>query len=75
MKAYLYCDKRSLNDATFFYVGMIKESLNNLGYKFIICHKIQDIKSADIIVTITDTFFLKAKIVYPFKKTIYWAQG
>ncbi|MBQ7940793.1 MAG: hypothetical protein IJ328_00085 [Muribaculaceae bacterium] len=75
MKAYLYCDKRSLNDATNFYVGMIKESLNNLGYIFIICHKIQDIKSADLIITITDTFFFKAKLFYPFKKTIYWAQG
>lgn len=75
MKAYLYCDKRSLNDATNFYVGMIKESLNNLGYEFIICHRIQDIKGADLIVTITDTFFFKAKLVYPFKKTIYWAQG
>lgn len=75
MKAYLYCDKRSLNDATIYYVGIIKDCLTSLGYDYEICHSVFDIKKPDLILTITERYFCVAKFRFPFVKTIYWAQG
>lgn len=74
-RAYLYCDKRSLNDATDYYINIIKECLCLCGYDFYVVHKIKDIKSPDVIFTITGQYFLFAKLNYLFTKTIYWAQG
>ncbi|MBQ3152909.1 MAG: hypothetical protein IJB77_05565 [Bacteroidaceae bacterium] len=74
-KAYLYCDKRSLNDATYYYIDIIKECIVERGYDFILIHKLSEIKSPDLIFTITGRYFLYAKLKFPFVKTIYWAQG
>lgn len=75
MKAYLYCDKRSLNDATTYYVNIIKKGLELKGYYWHVVHKISDIKSPNVIVTITERYFFLAKVFFPKTKTIYWAQG
>lgn len=74
-KAYLYCDKRSLNDATNYYVDIIKDCICNCGYKFNTTHKLSEISSPDLIFTITEGYYFYAKIRFPFVKTIYWAQG
>ena len=74
-KAYLYCDKRSLNDATNYYVGIIKECIIERGYEFHTTHKLSEIKSPNLILTLTEGFYFYAKMRYPFVKTIYWAQG
>ena len=73
--AYLYCDSRSLNDATKYYIGIIKDALHLNGYSFKTTFYLYNLKHADIILTITGKYFLQAKLRYPFKKTIYWAQG
>jgi hypothetical protein len=72
---YLYCDKRSLNDATIFYIGIVKEALLDAGYGFRIAHKLSSLRDADVIMTITERYFLQAKLRYPRRKTIYWSQG
>jgi len=72
---YLYCDKRSLNDATIFYIEIVKEALFEAGYDFFIAHKLSSIRDADVIMTITERYFLQAKLRYPNRKTIYWSQG
>lgn len=74
-RAYLYCDKRSLNDATNYYVDMVKECVAERGYEFFVTHKLAEIKSPDLIFTITGRYFLYSKLRFPFTKTIYWAQG
>lgn len=74
-QAVLYCDPRSLNDATNYYCGIIIRSLEKYGYKFAIVHNIKSVSEVDIIVTITEQYFLKSKIRFPHKKQIYWAQG
>lgn len=75
MKAYLYCDKRSLNDATIYYVDIIKEALKDRNYELITVHRLSDIKNANLILTITAKYFLQAKFRFPLTKTIFWAQG
>lgn len=75
MNAVLYCDPRSLNDATNYYCGIIKKCVLEKGYNYCIAHTLNVVKNADLVITITEKYFLKAKVRYPSKKTIYWAQG
>lgn len=75
MNAYLYCDPRSLNDATNFYVDIIKDCLVEEGYQFIQTSSLKKIKNPSLILTITSPYFIKAKIRFPFVKTIHWRQG
>lgn len=74
-KAYLYCDHRSLNDATIYYVGIIKDCLIESGYDYAVVHKLSEIKNPNVILTITERYYFLAKIRFPKVKTIYWAQG
>lgn len=74
-KCYLYCDPRSINDATNYYCGLIKQSLEIKGYQYEIAHNLSVLKDANVIFTITELYFFKAKLRYPTKKHIYWAQG
>lgn len=74
-KVILYCDKRSLNDATSVYLAVIKKALENSGYRLYVAHKLSEIKAFDIIFTVTERYYLQSKIRYPFIKTIYWSQG
>ena len=75
MNAYLYCDKRSLNYATNYYVSIIKDVISDFGYTFKTVHSLGEIKKASLIVTITERYFFLAKLRHPNIKTIYWAQG
>lgn len=75
MKAFLYCDPRSINKATTYYVNVIRESLAKRGYEYEVVHKLGRISDPDIIITITERYFVAAKLRYPKVKTIYWSQG
>lgn len=74
-KAFLYCDKRSMNDATTYYVGIIRKALESEGFDFYTSFALSGLEEADVIITITERYFFLAKLRYPSKKTIYWAQG
>lgn len=75
MKAYLYSDKRSLNEATLFYVSLVEDCLRECGYDVKRTVKLGDIVSPDLIFTITSINYVKAKLKFPFVKTISWRQG
>lgn len=76
-KVYLYCDPRSLNEATVYYNNIVKrgiqESLGDVDFKVV--HSLKEIKNPDCIYTITHHFFVLAKLRFPFSKTICWFQG
>lgn len=73
--AYLYCDSRSLNEATVFYVGIVEECLKDYGYTLKKVTRLSEIKRPDLIFTITHSYFCLAKLRHPFVKTIMWIQG
>ncbi len=75
MRLFFYCDKRSINDATSYYVDLIVKPLKEKGYEFKIVHALRDIHYPDIILTVTCKYFFCAKLKFPRCKTIYWAQG
>ncbi len=73
--AYLFCSKQALNDATSYYVRIIKEALESKGINYYEAHCLSELNNADIIITITGKYFMLSKLRYPFKKSIFWAQG
>jgi len=75
MKVIFYYDPRSLNDATSYYVSLIEKAFNNNSIKVIYHNSLPKVNKEDIIFTITEKYFFKAKLKYPFNKTVYWAQG
>ena len=75
MKAYFYCDPRSLNDATSYYVNLVMHQLEKYGYEFSVVHSLRMVSRPDLILTITGKYFFKAKCRFPFCKTVFWAQG
>ena len=74
-KAYLYCDKRSLNDATNYYLNIVNSCLTKLGYEVIVVYHLNEIVKPNLIFTITVFTFIKAKLRYPLVKTLSWRQG
>ena len=74
-KAYLYCDKRSLNDATTYYVDLVIDCLQERGYNTVKVFSLHEIKNPDLIFTVSNYNFTKAKLKFPFVKTINWKQG
>src|SRR5690606_16202867 len=75
MKVVFFYDKRSVNDATLYYIHLIETSFSNLNVEMVHCTDLIDISKNDIIFTITSKYFCIAKIRFPFNKTIFWAQG
>ena len=71
----LYLDPRSLNDATSYYLDIIRRAATDLGYIFHISESIKEIKSMDVILTITTNNFIKGLVLRPFCKTLFWSQG
>lgn len=76
-KVYLYCDPRSLNEATIYYNGIVRAGLEKaIGeFDFKVVNALKDIKKPDLIYTITNHFFFKSKLRFPFTKSICWFQG
>ena len=74
-KAYLYCDKRSLNDATNYYVGIIEKALIRKNVILVKTQELTELTDVDIIVTITVKDFFNAKCKNRKAKTIFWSQG
>lgn len=73
--AYLYCDKRSLNDASNFYIKIIAKRIEADNFFFKTVNALSDIQHPDLILTVTEKYYLLAKLRYPRTKHIYWSQG
>lgn len=75
MKIIFYHDRRSVNDATLYYIKMIEQAANDEDIAMFYTTKLTNVQKGDILFTITGNFFCMAKARYPFHKTIYWSQG
>lgn len=76
MKRVLFIyEEAQINDATSYYLQIIKIALEKEGYSFVLSKKLSGINKEDVILTITTSFYFKAKVRYPFNKHIFWAQG
>lgn len=74
-RAVFYLPKGSENDATSYYVGIVKSAFRDLGYTVESVHQLRDIKKADIILTIEAKTFFFCKMLNPRTKIINWFQG
>ena len=71
----LYLNPKSLNDATSYYINLLKRASTELGHNFKITNSISKTKKSDVIMTITTNQFIKGLIFRPFSKKIFWSQG
>ena len=71
----LFCDSRSINEATSYYISLIKASFISFGFDFYISHNLKNVKESNIVLTVSGQYALKSKIRYPFKPVVYWMQG
>lgn len=74
-RVFLYCDERSLNDATVYYISIVNDCLIERGYSVQTVYRLSDIIAPNLIFTVTDYCFCKAKLKFPRIKTINWKQG
>ncbi len=72
---YLFCDKRSLNNATSCYINVVKECLSSVGYEMKVVHKLKDMRTPSIIFVVASPSFVKAKLRFPKSRIIVWQQG
>ena len=74
-RIYYYYEDAQINDATSYYLNLIKEAAQLAGLEFVQEKTLDAVMKTDVILTITTTFYLRAKVKKPFNKTIFWAQG
>ncbi|MFV0233804.1 hypothetical protein OBK30_12190 [Empedobacter falsenii] len=73
---YFYLPKKAINEATIFYVNIIKEALERKENKVIFKEELDfNLEKEDYILTIRLRDFLKSYVKYKTKNTIYWFQG
>ena len=76
MKAVLYYyEASSMNDATSYYIDVIRKGLSKVGYNFEYTQNLNCVVDSDIIVTITVMSFLRSKLRNRNAQTIFWSQG
>lgn len=72
---YLFCDKRSINNATRYYISVVEECLEKLGCKIKVVHHLMDIHSPEIVFVVSSAYSLITRIRFPKVKIIDWQQG
>ena len=73
---YFYLPKKAINEATIFYVNIIKDALESEKNKVIFKESLDfELKKDDFILTIRLRDFLKSYLKYKTENTIYWFQG
>jgi len=73
---YFYLPKKAINEATIFYVNIIKEALEFENDQVIIKDSLNfDFKKEDYILTIRLRDYLASYLKYKTQNTIYWFQG
>lgn len=74
-RIYYFYEEAQINDATSYYLNLIKEAAQLSGLEFVQEKTLDKVIKTDVILTITTTFYLHAKVKKPFNRTIFWAQG
>ena len=74
-RIYYFFEDAQINDATSYYLNLIKEAALMSNLEFVQEKTLDKVLKTDVILTITTTFYFRAKIKKPFNQTIFWAQG
>lgn len=64
-----------INDATEFYVKIIRQAAEENGHTTKVVSSLKEINKNDVVVTIQAKAWLKAKLLKPGHRTINWYQG
>lgn len=70
-----YMQTDDINDATEFYVKIIRQAAEENGHTTKVVSSLKEINKNDVVVTIQAKAWLKAKLLKPGHRTINWYQG
>jgi len=70
-----YFTKRSLNDATEYYVSLIERAIAEIGERSVRVYNVKDLNKGDVVVTIEAKDFFIVSMRRPGLKMINWYQG
>lgn len=71
----IYLDKKNINDATSFYISLIKDAIEKNGDNCKITHEIDCVHKNDVAIVVKVTSFFRIKRRNPSQKTYIWFQG
>lgn len=71
----IYLDKKDINDATSYYINILKTAVEEKGFECNITHKTSNINSEDIVIVVKVTSFFRVFKKNPKQKIIIWFQG
>ena len=68
-RIYYFFEDAQINDATSYYLNLIKEAALMSNLEFVQEKTLDKVLKTDVILTITTTFYFRAKIKKPFNQT------
>ena len=71
----IYVDKQDINDATSFYIDIIRDSILASGSSVVKVHKLNDIENDDIVVVVKVTSAFRVKRHNKKQRVMIWLQG
>jgi len=75
MQFKIYLDKKDLNDATTYYIDIIKDSILRCQQNVDIVYSVDDIMESDIVIVVKVTSFFRVKLHNSKQTIITWLQG
>ena len=71
----IYLDKKDVNDATSFYISIIQEAIEALGYECPITHNLVNVMREDTVITVKVTSVFRLLKQNKKQKIVLWLQG
>lgn len=71
----IYLDRKDINDATSYYISIIKEAIEKNGSNCNVTHSLERVPKSDIVIVVKATSFFRIKRRNPSQKTYIWFQG
>lgn len=71
----IYLDKKDINDATSYYISIIREAIEKNGNNCKVTHALDCVSKEDIVIVVKVTSFFRIKRRNPSQKTCIWFQG
>lgn len=75
MKYKIYLDRYDINDATSFYIDIIRSALQLIGRSSCFVHELSSVGPSDIVVVVKITSAFRIFVKNPRQKVIIWFQG
>jgi hypothetical protein len=70
-----FLPKKTLNEATVYYVDVVKDAFDAAGYSVLVAEEFKELKNQNVIFVMSAKWCFLVKILYPKVKVVTWFQG